>query len=264
MGRRTLIALPALAFAALIASGHGCGSTPAPTQPDGGPVCAHGGAACPAGTDCVNSICTQTCSDGGACGAGAYCTAAADPQAAEAVCAPITTIACRTLFDCPSPQRCFHGVCASIEPRADGTKRFCLTGQADDKCGSDAICSQLTDPNNGQLISDCLGLPACSQNGACPPGDLGSVCNDGRQLDGGQLFSGKQRLCLPGFCTQDTDCPAQLHCFSPNRSDALGTCNNGRAGSPCFTGGDCFNSPQVSCNYPDGGVDDGGGLGTCR
>jgi|GEM_PF-1732891 len=264
MGRRTLIAVPALLIAALFASTHACGSAPAQVQTDGGIVCAHAGLACPAGLDCINSVCTPTC-DGGGCLTGTYCTS--DRQTAEAVCAPVTSFLCQSSFQCPSPQRCFHGLCASIEPRANGSRQGCLLGQADDGCGTDAVCTRLTDPNSGAPLNDCLGLPQCGQAGDCPIGDLGSVCNDGRQLDGGQLFPGKQRLCLVGFCTKDIDCPSNAqsaeHCFLPNPGqDALGNCNNAGAGNPCFTKKDCFNA--IDCFLPDGGLDDGGAIGVCK
>lgn len=264
MGRRTLIAVPVLLVAAMLGSTHACGNAATASQFDGGTVCAHGDKTpCPAGTDCINSICTTTCDGGSACQAGAYCTV--DQQTPEGVCAAVKPTLCGNAFDCPAPQRCFHGVCASIEPRQSGSQLGCLPGKVDDACGSDAICSQLTDPKSGQLLNDCLGLPQCGQAGDCPIGDLGTVCNDGRQLDGGQLFPGKQRLCLVGFCTKDTDCQSALkqHCFAPSpTTDALGTCNNGTAGNPCFTNKDCYNA--TGCFLADGGVDDGGAIGVCK
>lgn len=252
MGRSALIT--ALAAAALATGCPASNNNPGAGRPDGGPSCQSGDNSCAAGTRCVNRNCVPTCSGGAACQTGSYCEG---PNAPEDVCAQLTPIACTTPTQCPFPQTCLNGLCASAELRADGGYQGCVVnGGVNDACGPDAVCYALTQGNT------CLGLPACGQDGGCPTGVFGAVCNDGRLDGGAQVLPGKQRLCLYAYCVLDSDCPAAAECFHSTLAIPSGTCYFGAAGSPCFSNKDCFQS--AACAGQDGGLEDGGIPGACR
>lgn len=259
MGRSALI----LALAAAI---WGCppstGGTVINLQPDGGPVCGEDPRLpltyppCDTGLRCVNRICMPNC-DAGSCPGGMYC----EGPAPKDVCAPVAPINCTSDVNCPNPQKCNYGLCTSLQLLADGGYAPCkLNAEPNDNCGPDALCFQNV-ANNGALTSNCLGQPACGQDGGCPIGSVGAICNDGRNPDGGQLFPGKQRICLFSYCMGNPDCNAAAHCFFAAPA-LLGQCYYGFVGDPCFTNADCPNSS--GCGGSDGGLLDGGTPGTCH
>jgi hypothetical protein len=269
MGRSALI----ISAAAL----WGCPSTGGITvtiQPDGGPVCGYLAPPydtvqyppCAAGTECVNAVCVPTCTGGATCSSGLYCEGGSAP--AEDVCAPVTTATCARVADCPAPQQCFArisgvtgaGFCASPQRRGDGGYQGCVQHDPNDFCGPDAVCYSLVNSTGTALVNTCLGLPACSQDGGCPAGAVGSVCND--LADGGQLIPGKGHLCLIAYCVKETDCNPVGHCFHSTPAQPMGSCDFGVSGDPCFTNADCINSS--GCTGADGGYLDGGFPGTCQ
>ncbi len=245
----------------LLAGSPGCGSTDV-VRPDGGTVCDQGDQRCAAGTRCTNRNCVPTCDDGGPCPAGSYCEA---PQGPVAICSPITPSACRSLYDCPSPQICASGICLSYELREDGGTQGCISNASNDHCAPDSLCYQ--DTSRGQLLNRCLGLPHCGQDGSCPIGNKGTACN---QLpDGGFIVPGKERICLYDFCVDSSNCPSGTACFHYLQASLSGQCKQGAAGDPCYSGEDCFSSSY--CQLADGGVNSGDGgadgsaeLGTCH
>jgi hypothetical protein len=258
--RRHLIALglaPLLLAlsAVLIASACSSNNNSSKPRPDGGPACQPGLNTCATGTVCNNSTCKPVCTDDSSCSADQYCANSTPPK----VCAPKTFTACTVDQDCPLPQFCNSGLCISIEFRADGSQTGCLLTGPNDGCSPEALCyaRQL---QTGAVVNNCIGLPACGQDGTCPVGSLGSVCNE--QADGGRLLPAKQRVCLLTVCTDNSNCPLTAACFRADAGNASGECNFGAAGYPCLTPADCFNA--VTCLMPDGGVDDGGVLGTCQ
>lgn len=281
MGRSSLIALIAAlavvgAYAACSSdSGGGVNSG----RPDGGPQCKIGnvpGFTCTAGTACVNSVCVPTCTgDAGDCPAGQYCEACATPGGCASgalpprnVCAWNTPISCTKNTDCPFPQNCvgagpsIYGLCQSGEFLGDGRQNLDCTLDPDN-CAPDAIC-QIQQGANG-TFKQCVGLPACGQDGSCPTGIYGSVCNDKNPIDGGQIISGKQRICLYSLCVTNSDCPtnsvATTHCFRTDKNVPYGGCKFGQVGDPCFSDADC---PQAArCAGAAGSFEDGGTPGTC-
>jgi len=233
-----------------------CSSSP--SQPDGGTVCAQGMGMCTATTACTNSDCVPTCDGTGAgCPAGFYCES---PTAPYNVCSPITASECSTDYDCPAPQQCAYGLCLSVEERADGGTEGCDLSDAIDGCAPDSICYQLPDSQTGQSLNYCVGLEHCSEDGGCPADSIGAVCN--QQADGGMLFAFKERLCLSGYCVDDTNCPSGNACFHRSTTDPIGQCQNGAVDDPCYTNADCFNATE--CDVDAGVQDDGGSIGTCN
>jgi hypothetical protein len=144
-------------------------------------------------------------------------------------------------------------LCSAGETLADGGLSACSLADANDGCGSDAICLQLL--SGGGANVQCRGMPACAQNGGCPVGPFGAVCNV--RPDGGRLIEGKQRICLYGYCTGPIDCASAQHCVFEPDSGSIGQCYSGVTGSPCNTSQDCFN--DGGCNGADAGV-----WGTCQ
>ncbi|MBS2022095.1 MAG: hypothetical protein JST92_06765, partial [Deltaproteobacteria bacterium] len=225
------------------ASGGACGdSTSSTSQPDGGTVCVLGSATCGAGTECVHGDCTPNCDQNTPCPDGFYCEGAAHPFN---ICSPKNPINCTTFLDCPQPQTCNAGLCTDLELRADGGNAGCiLGGSSSDGCAPGALCFQ-TQTSTGAVVNRCVGLPHCSETGACPVGTAGSTCNV--EPDGGVLFPGKSRICLFSLCRVTPDCPisndyGQAQCFHPNPADDLGKCQYGLSGDQCLSAEDCFNS----------------------
>lgn len=260
MGRSALIGFFVL-FAA-------CKSQDPYARPQGGAVCDNGNSACGANMRCVNRNCTATCPGQSACASGNYCGGAAAP---DDVCQPDTPRSCLFSTDCPDPQDCFWGLCASTEFESDGGYYPCTPtatpGAAPDDCPSDSVCIRYgpTLPDGGEVPGalECTSLPACGKGDTCPPGDLGNLCNaDGKMPDGGRPFPGKARMCLRGLCMRDSDCNSALHCFHGSLMPGYGDCQAGSSGDPCFTAADCPGAK--ACAGADGGLYDGGTPGSCQ
>jgi hypothetical protein len=205
---------------------------------------------------CNNGNCITTCPTGTECSADQFCQGT---EPTRQVCSPKTFKQCAIDQDCPNPQFCLSGLCVSVELRRDGGFQGCLLSGPDDACAPEAICLQ-QQTSSGTILNNCIGMPACGQDGTCPVGNQGSVCND--MPDGGRLFQNKQRVCLFTFCTGAANCPSNAECFLRAPDDPRGECTFGIAGDPCFGPTDCFNSSQ--CVGADGGFGDGGSPGTCQ
>ena len=254
-----LVAAPILVLlAALPFTGSACGGgVGAIPRPDGGTLCQQGTATCGAGTVCNNGTCTPTCAaDGTGCPTGTYCEGT-DPG--RQVCAPNALTTCTSDQNCPLPQFCRSGLCLSVELRRDGGFQGCLLGAADDACAGEAICLQ--SQTSTTVLNNCIGMPACPQDGICPVGNYGSVCND-LPDGGGRLFANKQRICLFSFCNTTANCPQGDACFLPTKGKLAGQCQSGSPGDLCFSQADCFNS--TACAGADGGFEDGGTFGHCQ
>jgi hypothetical protein len=109
-----------------------------------------------------------------------------------------------------------------------------------DGCSSTLFCAQVP----GAPDARCYQFPACGQDGSCPTGQVGAICND-------HYFSDKPRFCVPGFCHDASHCPASWNCVRTSPVDVLGRCSDGTPGRPCGTDSDCQSN---HCNGSDGGV----------
>jgi len=257
MGRSSLIPLGAAVVVAAIFAVSSCSDDATNVniaQPDGGTICDFATRGCPAGQACLNGICSQRCTGGAACPAGTYCEGDAS---IDEVCAPVQAISCTTLLQCPAPQTCGSGLCTSTELLGDGGRSGnCIPGAPDDGCSADGVCV-----TGASQSPSCLGLPPCSQDGGCPTGVAGAVCNV--RSDGGRLFPNKQRVCLVSFCETNADCPqtnpqpgvpAAPHCVN-EKGVSQSFCSPGVPGSPCLAPADCNTNV---CNGSDGSA-----FGTC-
>lgn len=226
-------------------------------RPDAGPSCLNDAGVCGAGF-CADGVCSSSCANQ-ACPAGDYCESA---DAGFTICSPNTPAGCVSNLDCPEPEVCLGGNCQAQEEDTSGSQFGCTVGGNPDGCLPDAVCYATND--GAQTSTGCFALTHCGSTGSCPAGTSGAVCN--AIADGGVYIAGKERLCLIGLCGAASDCPesatlGQAHCFRLSPSNRLGHCYFGENGDPCFTTADCDNS--VECVFSDGGVDDGGALGSC-
>ena len=247
---------PALALALSLAAACSSG----PSRPDGGPICGQADSGpCAAGTLCTNGDCRPACDANGGCAAGDYCES--DAGSLD-VCSPVVSTPCTTDTDCPEPQACSAGgLCFSTEERANGRPGCDLSTPSDDGCTPDALCYQVA--SGSVYLNQCVGLQHCGEDLTCPVGASGSgaVCNE--LPDGGQIFAGKERLCLYGFCLSQTNCPSDTVCFRADPAAQIGQCQLGEYPDQCFTNDDCP-AATTGCELVDGGgIDDGGVLGVC-
>ena len=203
--------------------GAGCGDDPVENaNGSAGPlgVCSSANP-CPDGQFCFNGICALGCTNDGNCADNQYCDTewSMTCQNKEVTTCPETP--------CASSQICQNGLCSTpppptmCMPRADGL----------DGCEENAICIGEEDGMGGQDNS-CYTFPPCSQDGTCPVGTSGAVCNT-------DLIPNKGRICLTGLCKDASHCPSNWHCVRFNPNDPVGFCGNGGPGAPCSEPAHC-------------------------
>jgi hypothetical protein len=101
---------------------------------------------------------------------------------------------------------------------------------ANDGCDANSICLA---GKQGQK-NTCLTFPSCGQDGSCPIGQTGALCNDG-------YIQGKGRFCMPGLCKDAKNCPSSYSCVPLTQGSAVGGCSNGATGQPCDATHPCQN-----------------------
>jgi hypothetical protein len=182
---------------------------------------------CPAGQFCFNGLCAPGCMTDQDCAANQYCDTKVDlpnNQLGTHMCVNKEVPSCSTDGECAETQECVMGLCsaAAVEqqctPRPDGV----------DGCDDYSICLDLGEVDQEQ--NSCVTFPPCPQDGNCPVGQVGSVCNEGD-------IPNKARICLTSLCKSVANCPGGFKCIIP--SDNLGMCSNGTLGMPCMTADDC-------------------------
>lgn len=175
---------------------------------------------CAAGETCLGGECTRGCATDAVCLADERCDR-------DALCHRRSLEACVD-GSCAATQPCVGGLCVLVlatrdcVPASDGT----------DGCGADAACALDADLSGYR----CLGAPGCPVEGRCPVGSRGAACNDG-------LLAEKARICLPGRCQSQDDCPAAYLCRFLAPADPLGFCTLPRI--VCESGTDC--PPERRC-----------------
>lgn len=157
--------------------------------------------------ECFQGECLDTCyadSEGADedCEAHEYCHR-------ENVCVPRQLPSCAEV-PCIDDQVCVGGFC--VLPTGIG----CVGEDTQDDCSYSYVCDAL----RGQ----CVVPPVCNQDGTCPPGTLGAVCNgsDETTLDDNMAPD----ICLLGQCRDDRDCPPSRRCEAVGTDGgvALGWC----------------------------------------
>ncbi len=195
---------------------------------------------CPDGQWCFNGLCAPGCMSDQDCASNQYCDTQIDlpnNQYGTHMCVNKEVASCSADGDCAQTQTCVQGLCsaASVEqkctPRPDGQ----------DGCNEYSLCLDLGEVDEEN--NSCVTFPPCPQDGQCPLGQVGSVCNE-------QDIPGKARICLTGLCKSGDNCPTGFKCIIP--SGTLGMCSNGTMGMPCMTGEDC--SSDLTCMGAMAGV----------
>jgi hypothetical protein len=190
-----------------------------------------GGSLCPDGRSCANGVCLVECSDDPQCRSDEYCV--------DGLCQPKVVPTCNFDSDCAATQECSNRVCT-----APGTGVCDPADTLQDGCPAHALCIEDLDSDEG--VGACYSMPACAEDGSCPVGVVGSVCN----LD---YLPNKARICMIGICENGSHCPAQWSCIRYG-AEVLGACSDGSFGSPCVLDGDCLSGNCFPLPGLDGGV----------
>lgn len=180
---------------------------------------------CPDGLFCFNGLCALGCTNNDNCADDQYC------DTSSLLCQNSEVPSCGGEADCLGEQLCLQGLCSTPPPST-----ACNPAGSPDGCESDAICFADEDESTA-----CYTMPACGEDGSCPVGIGGAVCND-------DYVPNKDRICLLGACETAEHCPADSACVRPAGS-ALGICGNGTIGSPCTDATECSSG---LCNNPLG------------
>ena len=181
---------------------------------------------CPAGQFCWNGLCALGCMSDQDCADNQYCDTRVDlpnNQFGTHMCVNKEVAGCSTDADCEETQTCMNGTCGVASEDHECTPRF----DGPDGCDEFSICI-----DHGDEVEDfrCFSFSPCPQDGNCPVGLYGAVCNDG-------YFPEKAPICLTTGCITEENCPSSFKCIIPQGT--LGVCSDGSAGALCMAHEDC-------------------------
>lgn len=185
--------------------------------------------ACPDGQFCFNGLCALGCNSNGDCADDQYCATDGDRLChnKEVSTCPDTP--------CAEGQVCVNGLCSTPAPQTS-----CQPDPAgQDGCDSNAVC--IEDPAKPGATK-CYTFPYCGEDGTCPVGTIGAVCNAG-------IIPNKDEICLTSLCQTAEHCPAAWKCVAFDGAP-VGYCSSGTAGEFCNTGADCVSG---TCDEPEPG-----------
>ncbi len=185
---------------------------------EGGSICTDEDP-CPEQQSCVNGLCALGCTTDADCADDQYCDAELDH-----VCKADEVPTCSDDDDCAASQICMFGYCVVPPESTD-----CQVDIYMDGCESNAICMEDFDT----MDTACYPMPPCGEDGSCPVGIYGAVCNTGYLLD-------KDAICLLGMCATVEHCPANWFCVRYTQNDPLGVCSGGGLGEPCTSDDECL------------------------
>jgi len=222
----------------------GCGSTKDDDGqgPDGNPNEQGAGLCstskpCPSGQFCFNGLCALGCQSNGDCAADQYCDTE-DTATLISYCKNKKVPTCSSNSQCQSNQVCIEGLC-SLAPPANPPSCNPNTTDFKDGCDTYAVCLDADDQGPQQPY--CASFPPCPEDGVCPTGLGGAVCNNG-------YLPNKGRFCMQGLCSDNSNCPSSWSCVKPFSASVLGFCSPGDFGFPCAESahcksGQCFGAP---------------------
>lgn len=194
---------------------------------------------CPAGQFCFNGLCAPGCMTDADCAENQYCdTTGATGVTNDQMCVNKQVPTCQAAADCAANQTCVQGLCSAVAVQTECTPR--PDGQ--DGCDQFSICLDMGEVD--EEVNSCVTFPPCPQDGQCPVGQVGSVCNE-------QDIPNKARICLTGLCKGAANCPADFNCLIPGGS-GLGMCSDGSLGMPCLQAADC--QADLGCMGAVGGM----------
>jgi hypothetical protein len=202
---------------------------------------------CPSGQFCWNGFCALGCTSDDNCDADTYCNVNH--------CAPTEVPTCSDDAECDDGFACVFDYCAVIPVEPEGCQ---WNDNLQDGCAGNEVC--LGDDPENDVDGECTQLPPCPEDGDCPVGEAGAVCNEG-------YIPTKDRICLVGLCATQADCPSSLRCVVI--AGDVGSCNPpGVQGSPCTVDADCSNGltcDEFAPGFPSlcggGGIGEGEGEG---
>lgn len=206
---------------------NGGGNNPPPGAQGGG-LCSSSNP-CPSGQFCFNGLCAIGCQSDGNCAADQYCDLK-DQGNPVAYCKKKTVEGCTSDNQCASNQQCVQGLC-SLKPPPNPPSCTTDTPDFKDGCDTYSLCLD-PDEDSGAQKPYCASFPQCPQNGVCPVGLGGAVCNDG-------YIPNKGRFCMQGSCRDNANCPSKWSCVKPFANAALGVCSSGAFGFPCTENAQC-------------------------
>jgi hypothetical protein len=210
--------LPAFVLLALITA---CGITAPPDLGEFG-FCSSS-KPCPDGQFCFNGTCAPGCQTNGNCASDQYCDTEDGPPY---FCKNKTVSSCPAT-PCGEGFDCVSGLCtAKQEQREQCSPR----PDFNDGCDKYSVCYD--EDEDGPTAASCYSFPACAEDGSCPVGQFGAVCNDG-------YIPNKGRFCMPATCKDASHCPSNWKCVRFQENQVLGICSSGGAGSFCQTAADC-------------------------
>lgn len=183
---------------------------------------------CPAGQWCFNGVCAPGCMTDQDCATNQYCDTKVDlpnNQLGTHMCVNKEVPGCVSDGDCAEAQECVMGMCSAAQAEQQCTPR--PDGQ--DGCDEYSVCLDLGEVD--QENNTCVSFPPCPQDGECPVGQIGSICNNE------EIIPDKARICLPGLCETEENCPSGFKCLMLRSN--LGACSDGTLGMPCLTSADC-------------------------
>ncbi len=199
---------------------------------------------CPAGQWCFNGLCAPGCMTDLDCADNQYCDTQIDlpnNQFGTHMCVNKEVSTCSTDADCETTQECILGMCSVSAGPQECTPRI----DAPDGCDDFSICLDVGDGEVEEF--ECYAFPPCPQDGICPVGLYGSVCNE-------DIFPAKERICLTSLCKEEAHCPSTHQCI-PLQGE-IGGCSDGAFGSLCLDDQDC--KSELTCMTAAPGM-----VGTC-
>ncbi|AGC41936.1 hypothetical protein MYSTI_00586 [Myxococcus stipitatus DSM 14675] len=195
--------------------------------------------ACPSGQFCFNGLCAIGCQSNANCAADQYCDLE-DTGMPAAFCKNKKAGTCSSNSQCLSNQICIEGLCSLKPPENPPT---CNPNTSDFKDGCDTYSVCLDPDDQGSQKPYCASFAPCPEDGVCPTGLGGAVCNDG-------YLQNKGRFCMQGLCRENSNCPSSWNCVKPFSGAVLGFCSPGALGFPCTENshcksGQCFSAPGM-------------------
>lgn len=217
---------------------------------------------CPSGMFCFNGLCAIGCTSNENCADDQYCDGL--------YCVNTEVPTCTSDSNCYEGQICVQGVCSTPPPSTTCDPDQVVSGN--DGCDNYSLC--IDGDDDGPEDPACYTMPPCAEDGTCPVGAYGAVCNN--------EYINKARICLIGACESEANCPSGNvcckignapigGCVPEGQADLLGCGSggfpgggggSGGGGDECFSEGDFCDSDEECC---DGLICEGAdlGLGIC-
>ena len=141
---------------------------------------------CPSGMFCFNGLCAIGCTSNENCADDQYCDGL--------YCVNTEVPTCTSDSNCYEGQICVQGVCSTPPPSTTCDPDQVVSGN--DGCDNYSLC--IDGDDDGPEDPACYTMPPCAEDGTCPVGAYGAVCNND--------YINKARICLIGACEAEANC----------------------------------------------------------